>query len=136
MSKNMYEIYKSMGISEEVYHLGEAILKDLTHRFEEIDKTAEYNQLKVIGAMQKHRVSEACLQGTTGYGGSLLCSYQRLRLQRSGTGHPGIGLCLCVSHGICSCTPSDYLRNPCTGSSFDEQSQARGGASQSCRQAL
>ena len=37
-------------------------------RFRQIDETAEYNQLKVIRAMQEAGVSEACLLGTTGYG--------------------------------------------------------------------
>ena len=37
-------------------------------RFEEIDSNAEYNQLKVIAAMQKNRVSDIHFSGTTGYG--------------------------------------------------------------------
>lgn len=65
---NNYEIYHSLGISREVYEYGEAILKDLKERFEEIDERAEYNQLKVVKAMQDNQVSEACLLGTTGYG--------------------------------------------------------------------
>ncbi len=63
-----YEIYHSLGISKEVYEYGENILKDLKERFEEIDERAEYNQLKVVKAMQDNQVSEACLLGTTGYG--------------------------------------------------------------------
>lgn len=61
-------MYQKMGISKEVYDLGEAVLLPLQERFSEIDETAEYNQLKVIEAMQKNRVSEACLLGTSGYG--------------------------------------------------------------------
>lgn len=61
-------IYKNMGISDELYEYGEAILKQLKERFDEIDKRAEYNQLKVLKAMQDNQVSEACLLGTTGYG--------------------------------------------------------------------
>ncbi|MBR6380238.1 MAG: methionine gamma-lyase family protein [Lachnospiraceae bacterium] len=64
----MKEIYQSLGISEPVYRLGEEILQTLAERFARIDETAEYNQLKVIRAMQRHKVSEACLLGTTGYG--------------------------------------------------------------------
>lgn len=37
-------------------------------RFDEIDRVAEYNQAKVIAAMQKNRVNVACFAGTTGYG--------------------------------------------------------------------
>lgn len=64
----MREQYLSMGISEEVYDFCDSILKELKPRFEVIDEVAEYNQLKVLKAMQKNQVSEACLLGTTGYG--------------------------------------------------------------------
>ena len=63
-----YSIFESLGISREVYEYGETILKGLKQRFEEIDERAEYNQLKVLKAMQDNQVSEACLLGTTGYG--------------------------------------------------------------------
>ena len=62
------EIYQAMGISPEVLSYGESILEELKERFEEIDNIAEYNQLKVIRAMQEAKVSEECLSGTTGYG--------------------------------------------------------------------
>lgn len=61
-------IYKEFGISEAVYRFGDEILTSLRERFRQIDETAEYNQLKVIRAMQRAGVSEACLLGTTGYG--------------------------------------------------------------------
>ena len=61
-------MYLSMGISEEVYEYGDKILEGLKERFSAIDATAEYNQLKVLNAMQENQVSEACLLGTTGYG--------------------------------------------------------------------
>ena len=64
----MNEIYKSLGIEEGVIAFGETILNSLEERFKEIDKVAEYNQLKVLRAMQECHVSEACLLGTTGYG--------------------------------------------------------------------
>ena len=62
------EIYKSMGISQEVYEYGNAIAEKLQERFLQIDSMAEYNQMKVLKAMRKNQVSEACLLGTTGYG--------------------------------------------------------------------
>lgn len=62
------EIYKELGISQKVFQFGMEIENMLSERFAEIDDTAEYNQLKVLKAMQKHRVSEACFQGTSGYG--------------------------------------------------------------------
>ena len=61
-------MFESLGISKNVYEFGEKILKDLEPRFKKIDEIAEYNQLKVIKAMQENKVSEACLLGTTGYG--------------------------------------------------------------------
>ncbi|MEZ3508491.1 MAG: methionine gamma-lyase family protein [Lachnospiraceae bacterium] len=60
--------YARFGISEQAARFGEEILSSLTERFRKIDETAEYNQLKVIHAMQACKVSEACLLGTTGYG--------------------------------------------------------------------
>ncbi len=62
------EAFLSMGISKEVFDFGNSVLEGLKDRFEQIDQVAEINQLKVLGAMQKHQVSEACLLGTTGYG--------------------------------------------------------------------
>ena len=62
------EIYNALGISDKVYEFGEEILKNLEERYKKIDEIAEYNQLKVLKAMQENKVSEACLLGTTGYG--------------------------------------------------------------------
>lgn len=64
----MKEKYMELGISEAVYRLGAMVEKELKERFEAIDATAEFNQLKVIGAMQKHRVSAECFMSTNGYG--------------------------------------------------------------------
>ena len=60
--------YKELGISKEVYEFGEKIEQELKARFEEIDARAEINQLKVLQAMQKNRVSAECFQSTSGYG--------------------------------------------------------------------
>ena len=62
------DIYNTLGISPAVYEYGEKILDGLRERFEKIDETAEYNQLKVINAMQKARVSAECFNSSTGYG--------------------------------------------------------------------
>ncbi|MCF2554902.1 aminotransferase class I/II-fold pyridoxal phosphate-dependent enzyme [Faecalicatena contorta] len=62
------DLYKQMGIRSQVYNFGAEIEKDLKERFEAIDKTAEYNQLKVIHAMQENRVSSACFHYASGYG--------------------------------------------------------------------
>ena len=62
------EMYRKLGISKKVLDFGCEIEASLKERFEEIDATAEYNQLKVIAAMQKNRVSDVHFAGTTGYG--------------------------------------------------------------------
>ena len=61
-------VYAQLGISDAVYRLGEEILLGLRARFDAIDQTAEYNQAKVIAAMQKNRVNAGCFAATTGYG--------------------------------------------------------------------
>lgn len=68
LTENTNNLFKEMGISDEVYAYCKEILEVLKPRFEEIDAVAEYNQLKVLKALQDCRVSEACLYGTTGYG--------------------------------------------------------------------
>ncbi len=65
---DIQDIYTSMGISARTAAFGREVLASLEERFRRIDETAEYNQMKVLKAMQDNRVSEACLMGTTGYG--------------------------------------------------------------------
>ncbi len=60
--------YEKMGISQKVFKYGETTIKNLAERFAEIDSIAEYNQAKVLSAMQKNRVSAVCFAATTGYG--------------------------------------------------------------------
>ena len=66
--EKLVEFYAQMGISPAVYQYGEKTLNNLKSRFEEIDRIAEYNQAKVLCAMQKNKVSAACFAATTGYG--------------------------------------------------------------------
>ena len=66
--EQLLELYQSMGISPAVYAYGEQTLSRIADRFAAIDKVAEYNQAKVLSAMQKNRVSAACFAATTGYG--------------------------------------------------------------------
>ncbi len=66
--ESLQDMYARMGIGKQVYEYGESVLEKLTGRFSEIDRIAEYNQMKVVKAMQEQKVSEACLLGTTGYG--------------------------------------------------------------------
>ena len=68
MKQRLMEQYRQLGISEEVYAYGMRVEKELLERFDEIDRIAEFNQLKVLGAMQENRVSAECFQMTSGYG--------------------------------------------------------------------
>ena len=66
--EQLLELYNTMGISPAVYAYGEKTIQNLKKRFDAIDKVAEYNQAKVLSAMQKNRVSVACFAPSTGYG--------------------------------------------------------------------
>lgn len=61
-------IYERLGISHAVYEYGEQVLTELQKRFEQIDKISEYNQAKVLYALQKNRVNATHFAGSTGYG--------------------------------------------------------------------
>ncbi|MDE5780799.1 MAG: methionine gamma-lyase family protein [Lachnospiraceae bacterium] len=65
---NLLNIYEEAGICREVFEYCSSVEEKLKERFDEIDKTAEYNQLKVIHAMQKNKVSDVHFASTSGYG--------------------------------------------------------------------
>ncbi len=65
---DLKEQYITAGLDERVYEFCADIENGLKERFEAIDAVAEYNQMKVLKAMQKHRVSAECFQASTGYG--------------------------------------------------------------------
>lgn len=65
----LIDLYREMGIRKEVYEFGNEILENLKERFDAVDAIAEYNQMKVVQAMQKSQVNENCLHyHSTGYG--------------------------------------------------------------------
>ena len=68
MNHFLEEQYRNLGISREVYEFGEKIEASLKERFDEIDARAEFNQMKVIKAMQDNRVSAECFNISSGYG--------------------------------------------------------------------
>ena len=65
---DMYESYSKLGISKKVYEFCDRVLIELEDRLNNIDKTAEFNQLKVLKAMQDAKVSTECFNTSTGYG--------------------------------------------------------------------
>ena len=64
----MESMYEQLGVSAAVYEYGERIIAELRDRFDAIDQTAEYNQAKVLSAMQRNRVNATHFAATTGYG--------------------------------------------------------------------
>ena len=65
---NTMDLYEQIGISQKVLSFAGEIEQQLERRFRAMDEMAEYNQLKVIRAMQENRVSEACFNYASGYG--------------------------------------------------------------------
>lgn len=61
-------MYKERKITDKVFSYCEQMEERLKERFDKIDKVAEYNQLKVLQAMQKNKVSDIHFAATTGYG--------------------------------------------------------------------
>lgn len=55
-------------ISERISALAGRAASDVAERFKIIDGIAEVNTKKVLSAFRRHRVSESCFAGTTGYG--------------------------------------------------------------------
>lgn len=68
MNAELETMYQKLGISKKVLDFGKEIEESLKERFETIDMRAEYNQMKVIKAMQENRVSDIHFAATTGYG--------------------------------------------------------------------
>ena len=64
----MKQMYAQLGVSPAVYEYGERVLTQLRERFAAVDAVAEYNQAKVLHAMQKNRVAATYFAATTGYG--------------------------------------------------------------------
>lgn len=65
---NLQNIYKENGIDANVYNYCKNIEESLKDRFYEIDEIAQYNQMKVIHAMQKEKVSDIHFASSSGYG--------------------------------------------------------------------
>ena len=61
-------IYNQLGVSDKVLHFGQEVLAGLSDQFRHIDQVAEFNQAKVIAAMQKNRVNATYFNLSTGYG--------------------------------------------------------------------
>ena len=65
---NLKNFYAAFGVDDAVAARCEAVAEGLRGRFEAIDAVAEYNQARVLRAMQRCRVDAGCFAGSTGYG--------------------------------------------------------------------
>lgn len=120
------EQYKKFGIEENVLDFGQKILDGLKERFKEIDEIAEFNQLKVIRAMQENNVSEMHLGTSTGYGyndsgrETLEAVYASVFKTEDALVRPHI---MCGTHALCIALnailrPGDELLSP-VGKPYD-----------------
>ena len=56
------------GLDDETFKLSEEVMNDIKHKFDEIKEIREYNQYKVLKAMQEANLSDNHFNWTTGYG--------------------------------------------------------------------
>ncbi len=68
MNSELMSMYESLHLDQKVLNYCMGVEDSLKERFEGIDRIAEYNQLKVLQAMQDNRVSDIHFAATTGYG--------------------------------------------------------------------
>ncbi|MFA6309321.1 MAG: methionine gamma-lyase family protein [Clostridia bacterium] len=59
---------REFGINESILKLSASVEKQIEDELKEIEKIKEFNQLKVIKAMQENKLSDSHFSGTTGYG--------------------------------------------------------------------
>ena len=62
------QLYSSFGLDEDVLSFCAGIEESIKDRFDAIDRVAEYNQMKVLMAMQNNKISESHFNISTGYG--------------------------------------------------------------------
>jgi len=65
---NRNTMLNTLGIDNKLIELSDYVESQITDKFKEIDDVAAFNQLKVLDAMQKNRVSDIHFSWNTGYG--------------------------------------------------------------------
>lgn len=68
MKQKINAMYRELHISDPVLTYCTEIEEQLKERFQKIDEVAEFNQMKVIAAMQKNKLSDIHFAASTGYG--------------------------------------------------------------------
>ncbi|MBP1744597.1 MAG: hypothetical protein H6Q58_1575 [Firmicutes bacterium] len=68
LKSTIESLNKNFGIHENAIELYEKAMADIRDEFRRYDEIREYNQLKVLDAFQKERISESHFTNSTGYG--------------------------------------------------------------------
>lgn len=114
------------GLSDKVIELGRRAEENVKNTFDKINETAEFNQLKVMRAFSAHKVSEAHLGMSTGYGYDDLGrdTLEKIYADAFGTESALVRHSIVSgTHAICSCLfgilrPGDILVSA-TGAPYD-----------------
>lgn len=120
------DMYKQFNINDKVLKFSEEVLNDLKDRFKKIDEIAEYNQLKVLKAMQNNKIAAECFNSSTGYGYNDI-GREKLESVYADTFHTEDALVrpqiTCGTHALClalmsNLRPNDELLSP-VGKPYD-----------------
>lgn len=120
------DMYKQFHINDKVLKFSEEVLNDLKDRFKKIDEIAEYNQLKVLKAMQNNKIDAECFNSSTGYGYNDI-GREKLESVYADTFHTEDALVrpqiTCGTHALClalmsNLRPNDELLSP-VGKPYD-----------------
>lgn len=120
------DIYKQFNINDKVLKFSEEVLNDLKDRFKKIDEIAEYNQLKVLKAIQNNKIDAECFNSSTGYGYNDI-GREKLESVYADTFHTEDALVrpqiTCGTHALClalmsNLRPNDELLSP-VGKPYD-----------------
>ena len=67
-NNNILKMYDFFNINESNFEYSKKIEQELEKEYTKLDKIKEFNQLKVLRAMQKARLSDIHFASSTGYG--------------------------------------------------------------------
>ncbi|WP_061994742.1 methionine gamma-lyase family protein [Clostridium sp. ATCC 25772] len=61
-------LIKNFNVNQEIIELSQKALEDVKDEFKKLDEIKEYNQMKVLSALQEERISEMHFTNSSGYG--------------------------------------------------------------------
>lgn len=68
IQKTKEQLSINYGIKDNVINLYDKAIADISNQFEHLDEIREFNQLKVLNALQEERISESHFTNSSGYG--------------------------------------------------------------------